>query len=1145
MPICSPTYQKYLDTLRTDFEKAYAVAGAARALGLDPSREVEIAPAQDVAARVEGLVGPKGIAQRIRDLTVQGIGREQIVFTLAKELVAGIGLPEGQATPLQKRLDQAVRTGLALFTEGVVSAPIEGVSRVEIHDNPDGSKYLSVYFSGPIRGAGGTGQAFTLLVADYARQQAGLATYRPTDDEIERYVEESNLYAIRTRAGQYVPSADEVRLIARNCAVCIDGEPTEDYEVGARKNLPRVETNRVRGGMCLVLSEGLCLKASKVMAIAKRAGLDNWGWIEGLVKVSKSDAKKVEIKPVSKYLDELVAGRPIFAYPMRPGGFSLRYGRSRFTGIASKAVHPATMAILDDFTAIGTQVKHERPGKGCIFTPCQDVLGPVVKLQNGEVRAIDSYQEALAIRKQVQEILFLGELLVSYGDFYKSNHPLIPGAWCLEWYEKELAAAGVQKTRAELEQMTAPGAISLARTTQTPLHPAYTYSWHDLTLEQVKGLGEWLATGQLNYQGEEVSQYSVANGEAKRWLELLYVPHRLEGNHVIMNSAQAVAVLETLGMVENKQLTTTKLTASLEQAKATENADVLAMLQTCAGFPIKRKVGTYIGGSMGRPEKAKPRHMKPPVHVLFPVGISGGMGRSLTKAVRDLKEDIRGEGKLLEVELANFECLACKQPSPMAICPRCRSTAQLRSTCIKCGKKYPPECTVCTTCKLPTSPSSRQNINLPQLYEKAAARVPARVEDVKGVMGLVSAGKISEPIEKGLLRAKYGLTMFRDGTIRFDATEVPATHFTPGECGVSIEKIKALGYEQDMEGKPIERPDQIIELRAQDVIVNYENAECFVNIAKFVDDLLVYHYGLPTYYNFKTMDDLIGHLGIAIAPHISAGTVCRIIGFTKVKAQIMHPYLHCGIRRNTDGDESCMMLLLDALINFSKLFLPERRGGSMDAPLVLSVQLDPTEIDDEAHAMDVCASYPLEFYRAAEKITSPGDVKSVEIVKGRLNKPQQYEGIQFTHRAMMEGPTTSSYVTLGNMREKVDAELNLMLKIRAVDAAGAVERIIQSHFFPDLYGNLRSFTKQIFRCVQCTTKYRRVPLVGKCAKCGGKIILTITKGGIEKYLKISQEMAHKYNLPGYLKQRLMLIEKEIHSIFEDDKSKQFSLAEFV
>ena len=129
--------------------------------------------------------------------------------------------------------------------------------------------------------------------------------------------------------------------------------------------------------------------------------------------------------------------------------------------------------------------------------------------------------------------------------------------------------------------------------------------------------------------------------------------------------------------------------------------------------------------------------------------------------------------------------------------------------------------------------------------------------------------------------------------------------------------------------------------------------------------------------------------------------------------------------------------------------------------------------------------------------------------------------------------------------ESMGMELILMGKIRAVDTQQAAERIILSHFFPDLYGNLRSFSRQKFRCGECNAKYRRPPLAGKCRKCGGKLLLTIHKAGIEKYLGVAKEMAERFDLPEYLKQRLMLIEREIKEVFREKAEKQFSLASFV
>jgi len=411
-----------------------------------------------------------------------------------------------------------------------------------------------------------------------------------------------------------------------------------------------------------------------------------------------------------------------------------------------------------------------------------------------------------------------------------------------------------------------------------------------------------------------------------------------------------------------------------------------------------------------------------------------------------------------------------------------------------------------------------------------------RPKQLKAVKGMISDVKTPEPLEKGVLRAKHGVTVFRDGTCRFDAIEIPLTHFRPSEIGLSVEKARQLGYE-------VESEEDLLELKPQDVVISDYALNYLHRVTRFVDDLLVYQYGLPAYYDCEKPEDLFGELLIAIAPHISAGITARIIGVSEVRGLLAHPYLHCACRRNADGDELCVIMLMDALLNFSLAYLPSSRGGKMDAPLVLTAILDPNEVDDEVHAMDCCSSYPLGLYEAGEKLLNPAEVK-VDVVGDRLNTEAQYEGFGYTHEHSFDAPVKTSYLALHDMQEKVEAELDLMTRIRAVDQNDAAERVILSHFLPDLYGNLRSFSKQKFRCVDCGFKYRRVPLSGKCNKCGGKILLTISRGSIEKYLGISQELAEKYELPNYLKQRLSLIQKEIESIFQDDKSKQFSLSDY-
>ena len=303
---------------------------------------------------------------------------------------------------------------------------------------------------------------------------------------------------------------------------------------------------------------------------------------------------------------------------------------------------------------------------------------------------------------------------------------------------------------------------------------------------------------------------------------------------------------------------------------------------------------------------------------------------------------------------------------------------------------------------------------------------------------------------------------------------------------------------------------------------------------------------MEKFYNVKEKSDLIGHLVAGLAPHTSAGVLGRIVGFTKALCCYAHPYFHSAKRRNCDSDEDAVMLLLDALINFSKSYLPNTRGGSMDAPLVLSSRIDPEEIDDESHNLDIFERFPVEFYEKTYEPLKPAEVlEYIDNVEMHLGTPQQYEGLMFSHHtsSIHAGPTVCLYKRLPSMREKVEAQIALAENIRAVDQRGVVEKVLSSHFLPDIMGNSRAFSKQKVRCTKCGSKYRRMPLTGKC-KCGGNLILSVSKGSVTKYLEISQDLVNRYPVSHYLRQRLEIQEFGIHSLFESDKSKQSSLDVF-
>ena len=284
---------------------------------------------------------------------------------------------------------------------------------------------------------------------------------------------------------------------------------------------------------------------------------------------------------------------------------------------------------------------------------------------------------------------------------------------------------------------------------------------------------------------------------------------------------------------------------------------------------------------------------------------------------------------------------------------------------------------------------------------------------------------------------------------------------------------------------------------------------------------------------------------MGMSPHTSAAVVARIIGFSKTQVFLAHPIYHCLLRRDADGDEACVMLMLDALINFSRHYLPAHRGATQDAPLVLTSKIIPSEVDDMVFDMEKVSEYPLEFYEAAENYMPSRDFQ-MDQLKNHLGKPSEYYGFGFTHDTtdINHGARWSAYKRLPTMREKVYGQMEVAERIRAVDEADVARLVIERHFLRDIKGNLRKFSMQQFRCVDCNEKFRRPPLSGKCTKCSGKIIFTIAEGSVIKYLEPSIQLAESCSLPPYLRQTLDLVKERIESVFGKDEDRQEGLGKW-
>ncbi|MCK4717498.1 MAG: DNA polymerase II large subunit [Thermoplasmata archaeon] len=1102
--------QAYFKLLEQEAERCYVIAAKARMMGLDPSLDVEIPRAKDLADRVERQLVDyhvEGVAALIRELSEE-YGREEIALLVAKDFA------KRPANTREEALDRAVRIGLSVLTEGILVAPLEGIVEVKIGRNEDGTEHAAIYFAGPIRSAGGTGQAMSVLICDVVRREMGLDAYKPSHAEVERFKEEMPLYK-QSQHLQYTPEPEEIELIVKNCPVSIDGEGTEDVEVSGFRDMKKVPTNKVRGGACLVIAEGMVQKASKLMKHVDHLKLDGWDFLGPLTNTSSEDEGKEEDSrgPKAKYIKDLVAGRPILSHPSRQGGFRLRYGRARTTGLAATAISPASMAVFEDMIAIGTQVKVELPGKAGAVTPCDTIEGPLVILSNGDLVLLNSEKEARERKDSVMRIIDVGEMLVPFGEFVENNHPLRPGAYAIERWLLEAKKAGIEEPPMH---PSAEEAFSISEKYDIPLHPDHNLFWHDLSREEMTDLSSML---------EEKARWDGAllvPNEGAETLQKLGCVYMKKEEGVLVDH-YAPSLLRCLGLEHEK-----KKVARRKEVTDGE-AGGCALASELAGIKIMPRAPTRIGARMGRPEKAKERKMKPPVHCLFPVGMEVGAQR--------LIKDAAAKGTV-NVEVGMRECTKCGRETYLSLC--------------SCGGHTEPSPDNCYSyITIPAREMVGQALSV--LGMGAAA-------NAKGVKGLISSKKVPEALEKGLLRAKHGVYVFKDGTIRFDLTDLPLTHFRPREIGLTVERCRELGYEKDWMGEELKDEEQVVELKVQDVVLSKGVGEYMVHVAAFLDDLLERVYGLEKFYKVEKAEDMVGHLMVGLAPHTSGGVLVRLIGFTDAAVGYGHPFFHAAKRRNCDGDEDCVMLLMDGLLNFSKQFLPRTRGGLMDAPLVLTMRIDPMEIDKEAHNIDILSSYPLEFYELADLYTNPSDVDCVETIRSRLKEPGQYEGFGFTHDThdIAEGVKVSSYKTLATMEDKTRAQLSLARKIRAVDEDDTASRIITLHFMPDMIGNMKKFCAQKFRCTKCNTTYRRIPLSGQCTKkrkggyfqggeggtCGGRLVLTVYEKGVLKYLDRSKRIAGDYNVSEYTRQRLDLLEGSMDSLFNNGKMKTCNLEDF-
>ncbi|MBU90109.1 DNA polymerase II large subunit, partial [Candidatus Woesearchaeota archaeon] len=210
----------YFKEIERNVAATYKIANKARKQGFDPEEEASVPLAKNMAERIEGLIGTlipdiinSGLSKRIQELEKK-IGKldPRVALTVSLEVATEKFCKFEDKI---KAMEAGIRVGLAYLTLGVVSSPLEGFVELKLKKRRDGKEYFCLMYSGPIRSAGGTAGAFSLVIADHIRKKMGYDVYDASEKEIRRMVTELYDYHERVTNLQYLPSEKEIRYLVK------------------------------------------------------------------------------------------------------------------------------------------------------------------------------------------------------------------------------------------------------------------------------------------------------------------------------------------------------------------------------------------------------------------------------------------------------------------------------------------------------------------------------------------------------------------------------------------------------------------------------------------------------------------------------------------------------------------------------------------------------------------------------------------------------------------------------------------------------------------------------------------------------------------------------------------------------------------
>ena len=137
--------KNYFKEIERQVAATYAVANKARKLGFDPEEEVNIPLANNMAERVEGLIGvviPSIINSGLSD-RIQELEKEHGKLDWRVALAISLEVVQGKFCKFENKIramEGGIRVGLAYLTLGIVSSPLEGFVELKLKKRRDGKE---------------------------------------------------------------------------------------------------------------------------------------------------------------------------------------------------------------------------------------------------------------------------------------------------------------------------------------------------------------------------------------------------------------------------------------------------------------------------------------------------------------------------------------------------------------------------------------------------------------------------------------------------------------------------------------------------------------------------------------------------------------------------------------------------------------------------------------------------------------------------------------------------------------------------------------------------------------------------------------------------------------------------------------------